>query len=214
MRILIWALPVALLGSSSVPLAQAVTLPHRYTIGGRTYYGVSITAARYIPGLPAEIKYGLSVLSQCPALSGNVFVSSSQVSAGVVGYSPNSLLACRSVVGGGPSGGGPSGGGPSGFSPCAKFFPTTNSTFPYAFIAATNLQTCIDLAFEVPGGVTVNLNTRQGVMPFLVKAQHYENGQLVDYLASPAASIPSSRNTIALYDSGIGIGPRSVIPLF
>jgi len=203
LRILFWFLPVALLGSSSISLAQAVTLPYRYTIGGRTYYGASITAARYIPGLPATIKYGLSVLSQCPALSGNVFVSS-QFSAGVVGYSPNSLLACRTVVGGGPS----------GFSPCAKFFPTTNPNFPYAFIAATNLQTCIDLAFEVPGGLSVRLNTGQGPMTFVVKAQHYQNGNLVDYLATPAAIIPSSRNTIALYDSGIGVGPRSVIPLF
>lgn len=209
LRILIWFLPVALLGLSSVPPAQAVTLPHHYTIGGRSYYEANVTAARYIPGLPSQIKATLSLLSKCPTLSVNLFVSVSQASGGAVAYAPNSLLACRSVVGGGPGGG-----GPSGFSPCYSFFPTTNPTFPYAFVAGTTTQTCIDLAFEVPGGVSVTLNTEQGPGQFVVKAQHYVNGNLIDYVASPAASVPSSRRTFALYDSDVGIGRRSVIPLF
>lgn len=204
LRVLIWLLPVALLGACSMPVAQAVTLPHRYTIGGRTYYEESIKAAQYIPGLPVEIKDTLSLLSRCPALSVNVFVSFSQASGGVVAYAPNSLLACRSVVGGG---------GPSAFSPCFSFFHTTNPTFPYAVVAGTSTQACIDLAFEVPGGVSVTLNTHQGPRRFVVKAQHYENGNLIDYVASPA-TVPSSRATYALYDSGIGVGRRSVIPLF
>jgi len=207
LRILIWFLPVALLGSSSMPAAQAVTLPQRYTIGGRSYYEANITVARYIPGLPSQIKATLSLLSKCPALSVNLFVSVSQVSGGLVAYAPNNLLACRSVVGGG------AGGGPSGFSPCYRFFPTTNPTFPYAFVAGTTTQTCIDLAFEVPGGVSVRLNTDQGPAQFMIKAQHYENGNLIDYVASPA-SVPSSRRTFALYDANIGVGRRSVIPLF
>lgn len=203
LRILIWLLPAALLGSCSIPVAQAVTLPHRYTIGGRSYYEASIKAAQYIPGLPTEVKVTLSLLSKCPNLSVNVFVSFSQVSGGVVAYAPNSLLACRSVVAGGPS----------GFSPCYSFFHTTNPTFPYAVVAGTSTQTCIDLAFEVPGGVSVTLNTNQGPRQFVVKAQHYENGNLIDYVASPA-SVPSSRRTYTLYDSGLGVGRRSVIPLF
>lgn len=205
LRILIWLLPAAaLLGSCSVPVAQAVTLPHHYTIGGRSYYESSITAAQYIPGLPVQVKATLSLLSRCPNLSVNLFVSFSQGSGGVVAYAPNSLLACRSVVGGG---------GPSGFSPCYSFFHTTNPTFPYAVVAGTSTQSCIDLAFEVPGGVSVTLNTNQGPRPFVVKAQHYENGNLIDYLASPA-SVPSSRNTFPFYDSGLGVGRRSGIPLF
>jgi hypothetical protein len=207
LRILTWLLPVALLGSCSIPVAQAVTLPHHYTIGGRSYYEESIKAAQYIPGLPVEIKDTLRLLSNCPNLSVNVFVSFSQVSGGVVAYAPNSLLNCRSVVGGGP------GGGPSGFSPCYSFFHTTNTTFPYAVVAGTSTQTCIDLAFEVPGGILVTLNTNRGPAQFVVKAQHYENGNLIDYLASPA-SVPSSRSTFALYDSRLGVGRRSVIPLF
>ncbi len=206
LRILIWLLPAALLGSCSVPVAQAVTFPHHYTIGGRSYYESSITVARYIPGLPAGVKATLSLLSRCPNLSVNLFVSFSQVSGGVVAYAPTSLSACRSVVGGGP-------GGPSGFSPCVSFFHTTNPTFPYAVVAGTSTQTCIDLAFEVPGGVSVTLNTNQGPRQFVVKAQHYEYGRLVDYMASPA-TVPSSRNTFALYDSGLGLGQRSELPLF
>jgi len=202
-RILVWLLPAVILGSCSIPAAQAVTFPHRYTIGGRSYYEESVKAAQYIPGLPVEVKYTLRLLSSCPTLSVNVFVSPSQLRGGVVAYAPNSLLACRSVVGGGPS----------GFSPCSSFFHTTNPTFPYAVVAGTTIQTCIDLAFEVPGGVSVTLNTDQGPRRFVVKAQHYENGNLVDYLASPA-SVPSSRTTYALYDSGIGVGRSSVLPLF
>jgi hypothetical protein len=66
---------------------------------------------------------------------------------------------------------------------------------------------------EVPGGVLVTLNTEEGPAQFVVKAQHYENGNLTDYVARPA-SVPSSRTTYALYDSGIGVGRRYVIPLF
>jgi hypothetical protein len=203
LRILIWLSPVAVLGSGSIPVAQAVTFPHSYTIGGHRYYEESIKAAQYIPGLPVGVKVTLSLLSKCPALSVNVFVSFSQTSGGVVAYAPNSLLACRSVVAGGPS----------GFSPCYSFFPTTNPTFRYAVVAGTSIQTCIDLAFEVPGGVSVTLNTSQGPRQFVVKAQHFENGNLIDYVASPA-SVPSSRITYTLYDSGLGVGRRSVIPLF
>jgi hypothetical protein len=203
LRILIWLLPAALLALSWVPIAQAITLPHRYTIGGRRYYEASITAGRYIPGLPSQIKATLSLLSRCPNLSVNLFVSFSPVRGGMVAYAPNSLLACRSVVGGGPS----------GFSPCYSFFHTTNPTFPYAVVAGTTTQTCIDLAFEVPGGITVTLNTEEGPAQFVVKAQRYENGNLIDYVARPA-SVPSSRVTYALYDSGIGIGRSSEIPLF
>jgi hypothetical protein len=202
-RILIGLLSAALLGSCSIPLAQAVTLPHRYTIGGRSYYEESVKAAQYIPGLPVEIKDTLRLLSKCPNLSVNLFVSFSQVSGGVVAYAPNSLLACRSVVAGGPS----------AFSPCYSFFHTTNPTFPYAVVAGTSTQTCIDLAFEVPGGVSVTLNTNQGPRQFVVKAQHYENGHLIDYVATPA-TVPSSRRTYALYDSGLGVGRRFAIPLF
>jgi hypothetical protein len=206
-RVLVWLLPLAFLGACVPTVAQAITYPHLYTISGRRYVEANITVARYIPGLPSGVKAALSLMAKCPSLNVDLFVSTSHLSGGAVAYGPRSFSGCHSVVGGGP-------GGPSSFSPCFSFIHTTDAEFPYAAIVGSNIQTCIDLAFEVPGGLEVTLETEQGPQRFLVKAQHYEDGSLFDYVASPPTAIPSSQTTYRLYDSDVGLGPRREIPLF
>jgi hypothetical protein len=192
-----------------------------YEIGATKYYEADLTEIRYLPDLPPALKVTLDLLSRCRA-GAEAFVGSPITSGrwGIVLYSPTSISACfasaarsaalgerlRSTM--------PSAiGTPSSFSPCKRYFRASwgngVQNGPFAFVAATDLQTCEQLTVEVPGGLTVSVGPGYEA----VKAQAYDaHGHLLDYV-TPIVPPPATLNPRWILDNGTW-GRQPSVPFF
>jgi hypothetical protein len=194
-------LVVALLASlMAATSARAFSFPHRYTIGGTAYYEISAKTVTSLPFVPPEVRDAVRLLSACPNLSVNIYVRTNFAAGGLTAVAPGSIRACVENLNGGPG----------SFSPCYAFYKPP-STQDYAAVVGTSDETCADLEFEIPGGVTFVDDGQSEV----VKAQGYVNGALVDFFA-PSATVPASRNEYRIYDSRLTrpFGRVSSLPLW